>query len=80
MNTSANIMQHKKFSSIWATLFIAVIGSSVWAHPGHGTTEPTSPVHAAEPVHLLPVILLAGVVALGGFSVVRQLQRVRERK
>ena len=80
LNSTANIMQHHNFRSVWAMLLVAAVSSSAWAHPGHGTTEPTSPAHAAEPVHLLPVILLAGVVALGGFSVVRRLQRIRERK
>ena len=79
-NRTANIMQHKRFRSVWATLLVAVLGSTAGAHPGHGTTEPTSPAHAAEPVHLLPVLLLAGVVALGGFSVVRRYQQARARK
>jgi uncharacterized membrane protein len=80
MNNTANIMQHKRLRSVWATLLVATVGSSVWAHPGHGTTEPTSSAHAAEPVHLLPALLLAGVVTLGGFSVVRRFQQARERK
>ena len=80
LNSTANIMQHHNFRFVWATLLVAAVSSSAWAHPGHGTTEPTSPAHAAEPVHLLPVLLLAGVVALGGFSLLQRLQRVRERK
>ena len=80
MNSTANIMQHKRFWSVFTMLLVAAVGSPVWAHPGHGTIEPTSPAHAAEPVHLLPVLLLAGVVALGAFSVVRRYQQARERK
>ena len=73
-------MLHKRFWSVVATLLLTVLASPVWAHPGHGTTEPTSPAHAAEPVHLLPVVLLAVVLALGIFSVVRRFRQARERK
>lgn len=73
-------MLHQRFTSVLATLLAVMRAAPVWAHPGHGTTDPTSPSHAAEPVHLLPVVLLAVAIALGGFSVVRRFQKVRERQ
>lgn len=73
-------MQFKRFWSILTALLVTAISPLCLGHPGHGTTDPTSPAHAAEPVHLLPVILLSGVVALGGFSILRRFLRARQRK
>lgn len=73
-------MQLTRLWSVLTVLFVAAISPLSFGHPGHGTTEPTSPAHAAEPVHLLPVLLLSGVVALGGFSILRRFQQARERK
>jgi len=73
-------MQLKRLWSILTALFVGVISPLCFSHPGHGTTEPTSPAHAAEPVHLLPVVLLSGVIALGGFSILRRFKQARERK
>ena len=75
---TANIMQHKRLGFFSAAC--VALASPLFAHPGHGTTEPTSPLHAAEPVHLLPVLILATVVACGGFLVVRRFKLARERK
>jgi hypothetical protein len=51
-----------------------------WAHPGHGTTDPTSVAHAAEPIHLLPIICAA--IAMSALSVLiyRQLRPAREQQ
>ncbi len=41
------------------------LSASLWAHPGHGTTDSGSIAHqVAEPVHLLPLVAGLGVVAL----------------
>ena len=80
LNSTAIIMQHQRLWSVFAAMFVAAAGTPIWAHPGHGTTDPTSPAHAAESVHLLPLVLMAGVIVLGGFSVVRRYQQARERK
>ena len=73
-------MQFKRLGSILTTWLATAMTSQAFAHPGHGTTEPTSPLHAAEPVHLLPALMLTAVVAIGGMLMVRRLQKSRERK
>jgi hydrogenase/urease accessory protein HupE len=73
-------MQFKRLWSVLAMLCVAAAVSPAFGHPGHGTTEPESALHAAEPVHLLPLTMLAAVIALGGFSVVRRLKQARDRK
>jgi hypothetical protein len=40
-------------------LCFLIQGTSAWAHPGHGQTEPTSPAHyLVEPLHVAPVLLI----------------------
>ena len=36
-----------------------------WSHPGHGTTDPDSIAHVAEPVHAGPIagVVIAAAVA-----------------
>lgn len=50
------------------------------AHPGHGTTEPTSVAHVAEPVHLLPILFAVVAVSLISMLAYRQFRQVRERQ
>jgi NADH:ubiquinone oxidoreductase subunit 5 (subunit L)/multisubunit Na+/H+ antiporter MnhA subunit len=73
-------MQLKRLESVLTTWLAMAMTSQVFAHPGHGTTESTSPLHAAEPVHLLPALMLTAVVAIVGMFIARRLQQSRERK
>ena len=59
---------------------VLLSAGSAWAHPGHGTTDPTSVAHAAEPIHLLPLICAA--IAMSALSVLiyRQLRPAREQQ
>lgn len=42
----------------------------VWAHPGHGVTDPETPAHyVVEPAHALPVLILIGAIALVAYRV-----------
>ncbi len=62
---------------------LAVGASAAGAHPGHGETDPSSPLHAAEPVHLLPVMLIAllvGGVILGLRQLTMKRSEARNRK
>ena len=40
------------------------LGSPLLAHPGHGTTDPASPAHLAEPVHAGPILAGAAAIAV----------------
>lgn len=72
-------MQLKRLWSVLAAFLVAVISPLAFGHPGHGTTEPSSPAHAAEPVHLLPIVL--GVVATAvSVYAVRRIQLSRAKK
>ncbi|REJ89390.1 MAG: hypothetical protein DWQ34_06630 [Planctomycetota bacterium] len=43
-----------------ATACFLACGAAALAHPGHGATDPETPLHyAAEPVHSLPLVLAA---------------------
>ena len=77
---TANIMQFKRLWSVLAAVLVAVTSPVAFGHPGHGTTEPSSPAHAAEPVHLLPIVL--GVIAATTVSVfaVRRMKLNRVKK
>lgn len=57
---------------LWAVGICGLCTTTLWAHPGHGETDPTSPLHAAEPIHLLPVAALA-IVACGMLLLARKL-------
>jgi hydrogenase/urease accessory protein HupE len=48
------------------TLALTTLAAApLWAHPGHGTTDPQSPAHLAEPVHLAPIAaVILGVAIL----------------
>lgn len=37
---------------------------SAWGHPGHGTTDPDSIAHVAEPVHAGPIVGLVVAAAV----------------
>jgi hypothetical protein len=50
-----------RFTSLAALLTTSGL---VWAHPGHGTTEPKSIDHyVLEPIHGLPVVTILAVIA-----------------
>ena len=76
---TANIMQFKRLWSVLAAALVAVTSPVAFGHPGHGTTEPSSPAHAAEPVHLLPIVLGVVATAVSVFAVRRmKLNRVKK--
>lgn len=57
-----------------ATACLMLPAGSVWAHPGHGSTDPAGPAHyVLEPLHALPVLLL--VLAAGGVWSVSRIRR-----
>lgn len=71
--------------SLWRIGAIAMcfgVQSVAFSHPGHGTTDPASPMHAAEPIHLAQVmyVICAAVagIAIGRF--VRRFQQQRSRR
>lgn len=64
-------MQFKRLWSVLAAFSMAVISPVAFGHPGHGTTEPSSPAHAAEPVHLLPIALCVVATAVSVYAVRR---------
>ncbi len=72
-------MQLKRLWSVLAAFLVAVVSPVAFGHPGHGTTEPTSPAHAAEPVHLLPLVLFVVATAVGILAV-RRLKLHRAKK
>jgi hypothetical protein len=53
--------------SIGLAGWAATVPTLAWAHPGHGTTEPASVEHYLfEPVHAVPLVVLAVAVAAAG--------------
>lgn len=61
--------------------FLSTAGAStVLAHPGHGTTDPTTVSHITEPVHVLPILL--STLMMGGLAVIgiRRLQQAKAQK
>ena len=76
----ANMMQLQKFWSVLTTLSVSVMASQAFGHPGHGSTEPTSPLHAAEPVHLLPIVAIIVSAAFVSLCVVRRMVKARHLK
>lgn len=69
--------------SRWFFPLIIVLSAgspAVLAHPGHGTTEPTSLTHVAEPVHLLPIVLAVLAISLIGVLSYRRFLKVREQQ
>ena len=57
------------------TLASALPAAPAWGHPGHGTTDPDSIAHVAEPIHAGPIVatVIAGVVAsVVGWKVARK--------
>ncbi len=46
------------------------------AHPGHGSAAPTSAEHLFEPVHMLPALCVALLLALAVAVVVRRWRRL----
>lgn len=68
------------FRWFFSTTFLLTAGAqSVLAHPGHGTTEPTTVAHLAEPVHMLPILLAVGATGLIGLLIFRQ-RRLSQQK
>ncbi|AMV17530.1 hypothetical protein VT03_06535 [Planctomyces sp. SH-PL14] len=49
-------------------LLLAAAGP-LWAHPGHGTTDPGSVAHIAEPVHCGAIFAAVAAVAVAGIVV-----------
>lgn len=46
-----------------------------WGHPGHGTTDPDSVAHVAEPVHAGPIVatvIAASVASVAGWKLARK--------
>ncbi len=73
-------MLHKKYVSVLLSLSVGALASPVFGHPGHGATEPSSPWHAAEPVHLFPIMACVVAMALASCIAVRLWVRVRAPK
>ena len=46
-------------------ILAALSAYPAWGHPGHGTTDPDSIAHVAEPVHAGPIVatVIAACVA-----------------
>lgn len=65
----------------WMLLFgVLPAGATAFAHPGHGVIDDQSPAHyVLEPVHALPLLLLAGACA-GAWYAVRALRQRRCRR
>lgn len=55
---------------------VAAAPATLLAHPGHGTTPPETVQHYAfEPVHALPVLVVAAAIVVG--MVARRSRRSR---
>ena len=57
------------------TLALAPLTGPAWGHPGHGTTDPDSIAHVAEPVHAGPVVatvIAACVASAVGWKLARK--------
>jgi hypothetical protein len=69
-------------SLAWATACLILHAGSVWAHPGHGSTDPDGPAHyALEPLHMLPILLPALAMAgIWGVSRIRRRAAVRRER
>lgn len=60
-----------RLSFLATLLFLAIPGVTL-AHPGHGSTEPSSITHfVLEPVHAVPLVVL-GVLTVGMALFVRR--------
>jgi hypothetical protein len=46
--------------------------STALAHPGHGSTDPHSALHLAEPLHVLAWLVPLAIAALVGFKLLRR--------
>lgn len=46
---------------------LAACGQAAWAHPGHGVIPPENPAHWLEPVHAVPIALLAAALVALAF-------------
>ena len=56
-----------RLGSRYLLFTLALFGSTqtVFAHPGHGTTDPHSVTHyVAEPVHFAPLLALFAIAAV----------------
>ncbi|MCA9033064.1 MAG: hypothetical protein KDA66_19750 [Planctomycetaceae bacterium] len=61
---------------LWGVVLIVATSGVVMAHPGHGTGESTGVAHyATEPVHVLPIVLVAAVCGLGWMYLDRAAKR-----
>ena len=65
-----------------ATACLMLQADFVWAHPGHGVTDPEGPAHyVLEPLHALPVLLVAlSIAAVWGVLRRRRAAPCRERE
>jgi hypothetical protein len=47
----------------WMCVVCLTLVAPLWAHPGHGSTDPATVTHQmTEPVHILPWVILAAVM------------------
>lgn len=58
--------------SFFALSALALPVSTAWAHPGHGSTDPTTVLHLAEPMHLLAWLAPLAIVALVAAKLARR--------
>lgn len=55
---------------------VLLLGGELWAHPGHGTTEPQSVEHYAfEPIHAAPWVVLVAAIGVLAYRLWRQRSR-----
>jgi hypothetical protein len=62
------LIMHKRWFILWvlATLCVPALAN---AHPGHGHTDPRSAAHyVVEPVHVMPVVVIAGALVLAALT------------
>lgn len=69
-------MHTRQYVFSWSAIASALLPSALWAHPGHGTTDPQSAAHYAEPLHTGPIL----VAALCAVSAMVLLRRMRSAK
>ena len=52
-------------AGLGALASLVLFNRLVLAHPGHGTSDPSGlPHYVTEPVHLVPLVIVAGAVVL----------------
>ena len=60
---------------VGSLLAVSALALPAWAHPGHGSTDPHSALHAIEPLHLLAWLAPIALAAFAAFTLRRDRSR-----